>query len=108
MGFSHATVGGELLRHWGLPDYLIEAVENHHTPQLAKKYPIDAAIAHIANYLSNTMLSNIGEHLEASEALDITALETAGLSPENLQSILKYSDNQFNDTLEVMVYNQVA
>ncbi|MCK4743139.1 MAG: HDOD domain-containing protein [Sulfuriflexus sp.] len=108
IGFNHATVGAELLRHWGLPDYIVEAVEHHHTPNLAKHHPQDAAIAHIANYLSNTMPSNLGENLATSEALDFTALKTAGLSPEDLQAILKHSENQFNDTLEIMVYDQVA
>jgi len=108
MGFNHATIGAELLRQWGLPDYIIEAVEHHHTPGLATRHPQDAAIAHIANYLSNTMLLNMDEHLEISEAFDPTALKTAGLSPESLQSILQHSESHFNDTLEIMVYDQVA
>ena len=108
MGFNHASIGAELLRQWGLPDYIIEAVEHHHAPSLATRYPHDAAIAHIANYLSNTMLINMDGHLEVSEAFDTTALKTAGLSPEDLQSILKHSENHFNDTLEIMVYDQVA
>lgn len=108
MGFNHATVGGALLRHWGLPDYLAEAVEHHHTPHLATQYPQDAAIAHIANYLSNTMLNNIGSNLEVSDALDINALKTAKLSPGDLQSVLHHSESLFDDTLEIMVYDQVA
>ena len=108
MGFNHATVGGELLRHWGLPDYIVEAVTHHHTPSLAKKHRQDAAIAHIANYLSNTMLSNIGNNLEASEALDITALKTTGLKPSDLQSVMHHSENLFDNTLEILVYDQVA
>jgi len=108
LGFSHADVGGELLRLWGLPDYLVASVEHHHTPGLAQHHHQDAAIAHIANYLSNTTLSNIGENPEAFSALDLTALQTAGLSPEDLQSILTHSEKKFNDTLEIMVYDQVA
>jgi len=108
MGFNHAAVGGELLRQWGLPDYIAEAVEHHHTPSLAKQFPQDAAIAHIANYLSNTMLSKISNNLDASESLDISALKTAGLSPEDLQSILQHSESLFDDTLEILVYDQVA
>jgi len=108
LGFHHATVGGELLRSWGLPDYLVEAVENHHTPSLAKRYPQDAAIAHIANYLSNTMLSKLDGNMEMSEALDVSALSTAGLSPGDLKSVLQHSETIFNDTLEILVYDQVA
>ena len=108
LGFSHADVGGELLRLWGLPDYLIVSVEHHHTPHLAPHYQQDAAIAHIANYLSNSLLSNIGENLEVPIGLDIKALNTAQLSPEDLQSVLKNSDQTFNETLEILVYDQVA
>ncbi len=108
LGFSHADVGGELLRLWGLPDYLIVSVEHHHSPNLAQRHQQDAAIAHIANYLSNTLRSNIGENMEASVGLDIEALHTANLSPEDLQSILRDSDQVFNETLEIMVYDQVA
>lgn len=108
LGFNHAELGGELLRFWGLPDYLIESVENHHTPSLAKHHPVDAAIAHIANYLSNTLLANIGEDTDLSAALDVRALETIGITPCDLQAILKHSETQFNDTLEIMVYDQVA
>jgi len=108
LGFNHADVGGELLHRWGLPDYLISSVKYHHTPHLAVHFKQDAAIAHIANYLSHTMFSNIGENLEASSTLDFTSLKTAGLSPSDLQSVLKYSEQQFNDTLEIMVYDQVA
>lgn len=108
IGFDHAAVGGELLREWGLPDYLVEAVEFHHTPGLAKQHAEDAAIVHIANYLANTMLARAGTELEDSEALDITALQTAGISPDSLQIILKRAEAQFNDALEIMVYDEVA
>lgn len=108
LGFSHAEVGGELLRLWGLPDYIITSVQYHHTPAQAQQYREDAAIAHIANYLSNTLLSNIGEHPGLASGLDLSALQTAGLSPDELQFVLKNSDKEFNDTLEIMVYDEVA
>jgi len=108
LGFSHADVGAELLRLWGLPDYIISSVEYHHTPSLTNRFQQDVAIAHIANYLSNTMLTNIGENPDASVGLDLSTLQTANLSPEELQSVLKRSDQQFDDTLEIMVYDEVA
>ena len=108
LGFSHAEVGAELLKRWNLPRYLIEAVEHHHTPDLATAFPVDAAISHIANYLSTTTLSNIGENIEASDLFNIKALKTTGLSPDELQHILYDSDLLFDDTLKVIVYNQVA
>lgn len=108
IGFDHAAVGGELLRKWNLPPEQIEAVEYHHTPSLAKNFPRQAAIIHIANYLANTMIANLSPDMEATEALDMQTLETTGLNPDIMQEILKQADTQFNDTLEVIIYDQVA
>lgn len=108
IGFDHGAVGGELLRQWNLPPSLCEAVEFHHTPRFAKQYPREAAIIHIANFLANTMLARVGGNIEETEALEVTALKTAGLTPDILQTVLKEADAQFNETLEIMVYDQVA
>jgi HD-like signal output (HDOD) protein len=108
IGFDHGAVGGELLRQWNLPPSLCEAVEFHHTPRFAKLYPKEAAIIHIANFLANTMLAKVGGDIEETEALEVSALKTAGLTPDILQTVLKEADAQFNETLEIMVYDQVA
>ena len=108
IGFDHGAVGGELLRQWNLPSTLSETVEFHHTPRFAKQHPKEAAIIHIANYLANTMLANIGGDIEETEALEVSALKTAGLTPDILQSVLKEAEAQFKETLEIMVYDEVA
>lgn len=108
IGFDHAAVAGELLRQWNLPSEQVEAVEFHHTPSLAKNFPKHAAIVHIANYLANTMIVNMSPGMETTEALDMQTLDIVGLTPDILQNILKQADGQFNDTLEVIIYDQVA
>lgn len=108
IGFDHGAVGGELLRQWNLPSILSEAVEFHHTPRFAKLHPKEVAIVHIANYLANTMLARVGGDIEETEALEVSALKTAGLTPDILQTVLKQADAQFNETLEIMVYDKVA
>lgn len=108
LGFDHGTVGGELLRVWNLPSALSEAVEFHHTPRFARQHPKEAAIIHIANYLANTMFTKVGGDIEEIEILEVTALETAGLTPDILQTVLKQAETQFNEALEIMVYDEVA
>lgn len=108
IGFDHAEVGGELLRKWNLPAEQIEAVAFHHTPSLARQFPRHAAIIHIANYLASTMLANMSADMETTEALDMQTLELTGLTLDVLQRILKEADVLFNDTLEVIIYDQVA
>jgi putative nucleotidyltransferase with HDIG domain len=51
LGFHHGQVGGALLRSWGLPEPLVEAVALHHEPtetptQLAKIVHLADAAAH--------------------------------------------------------------
>ena len=108
IGFDHGAVGGELLRQWNLPSTLSEAVEFHHAPRFAKQHSKEAAIIHIANYLANTMLARVGGDIEETEALEVSALKTAGLTPDILQAVLKQAEAQFNETLEIMVYDEVA
>lgn len=108
IGFDHAEVGAELLRRWRLPQAQVEAVGNHHTPSLARQYPRQAAIVHIANYLANTMLSNLSSSLEPTEALDMQTLALVGLTPDHLQGLLREAERQYSDTLNVIVYEQVA
>jgi HD-like signal output (HDOD) protein len=53
-GADHALVGGCLMRLWGLPAQLIEAVEVHHTPSTASPAVADiVAVVHVAETLSD-------------------------------------------------------
>lgn len=52
LGFDHAQVGGELARQWKLPPLLEECIGCHHDIRAAKRYPVEAALVHIANALS--------------------------------------------------------
>jgi putative nucleotidyltransferase with HDIG domain len=52
IGFDHAQVGGELLRHWNFPDVLVECVEFHHTPDQAKNFPEEVAFIDVANSIA--------------------------------------------------------
>ena len=105
IGFDHAQVGGELLRQWMLPSSLSETVEFHHSPRFAKQHPKEAAIIHIANYLANTQIDG---DIETNEALEVTALKTAGLNPDILQAVLKETNSQLSEILDIMVYDDAA
>jgi len=53
-GADHALVGGCLMRLWGLPAQLIEAVEVHHMPSTASPAVADiVAVVHVAETLSD-------------------------------------------------------
>jgi putative nucleotidyltransferase with HDIG domain len=52
-GITHADAGMYLLRLWGLPDTIVEAVALHHRPSGSKAYsPGALAMVHVANVLA--------------------------------------------------------
>jgi putative nucleotidyltransferase with HDIG domain len=52
LGTDHAEVGACLLHIWRLPDWIVEAVANHHQPALEPS-PQLSAIAHLANRIAH-------------------------------------------------------
>lgn len=48
-GFDHAELGGLLLKTWGLPESLYQAVRLHHNPCKGEAPSMEAAIVHLAN-----------------------------------------------------------
>jgi len=55
LGFDHAIIGGELIRHWGLPDFLIDVVASHHDPDKADIYREEAQLVNLADRLARTI-----------------------------------------------------
>jgi HD-like signal output (HDOD) protein len=51
-GFTHAELGAELLRHWGLSERLQMAVAYYLTPGYAHRYRKSAALIHVASALA--------------------------------------------------------
>ncbi|MEO8553678.1 MAG: HDOD domain-containing protein [Kofleriaceae bacterium] len=53
-GSDHAAIGGALMRLWGLPQPLVEAVEHHHEPEGASAEVADIiAVVHVAEKLAD-------------------------------------------------------
>ena len=50
-GFTHASVGGELIKTWGLPESLSEAISFYLNPEMAHVHKLDTHILHVASRL---------------------------------------------------------
>jgi HD-like signal output (HDOD) protein len=48
-GINHAALGGEMAARWGLPEVLVGAIANHHTPSKAANKPEIASAVHLAD-----------------------------------------------------------
>ncbi|MGH2856225.1 MAG: HDOD domain-containing protein [Solirubrobacteraceae bacterium] len=79
-GVTHADLGAHLLSLWGLPDPIVEAVANHHSPGSVPGLAFDGVVAvHIANALANELAPAADAPPPAP--LDDELLAALGLGP---------------------------
>lgn len=83
VGLDHAQIGGRLLRRWGFPDVLVDAVESHHAPEKASVDPVLTSLVHLGGSLTDAIA--LGEGLEnLAYTLSDRALGLTGLTVEKL------------------------
>lgn len=101
MGFDHAAVGGELLRAWKLPTHLEEAVAFHHTPLLARQFPLDAAITHLANIIASAVqFGSSGNRYVAP--FESVAWDIVGLSEDVIEPVVIEAETHFSEALRLI------
>ncbi|HEY3325680.1 MAG TPA: HDOD domain-containing protein [Novimethylophilus sp.] len=100
VGFDHALLGKVILQSWHLPEALQEAVEHHHTPELASTYAVEAATLHVADIIINAMqYGSRGEFIVSP--VHPEAWERLGLPVSILQPTMEQIDYQFNSIVKV-------
>lgn len=89
LGFTHADVGAELLKSWELPASLWEPIECHHTPLQATLFPVDTALIHIGNALSNSLNleARAFDPMVAAQRTNANAWVMCGQSPDILETV---------------------
>ena len=83
LGFSHGAVGGALLRSWGLPEVVSEAVARHHRPT-----PDLSMIVYLADAAAQAVGAVGGGGACPRAEWDMAAAEALGGTPEQLQLFL--------------------
>lgn len=79
IGISHSVLGGLIARRWNFPDYLIEAIQHHHSPlDVSEEFRDIVFTVYLAN-----MLVGIEERKYEYVFIEETVLERFGLSKEN-------------------------
>ncbi len=102
IGFDHAAVGRAMLQQWKLPHYLEEVVAFHHKPQLATRFPVEAAIVHVADIIAHAMqLGGSGERYVPH--INSEAWESLGLPISILAPAYEQIDRQYADAVKVIL-----
>lgn len=84
LGFDHAYVGGLVIRRWGLPELLAEAIAGHHAP------PETGFLAQLINLADQlTAYLEIGNSpSEPCRPIDAADLAFLGMVPKDLHQVL--------------------
>jgi hypothetical protein len=100
-GFDHTHVGHALLELWKLPMSLREAVLHHHHPDRAQRFPVEAAVVHVADMIVNALeLGSSGESLVPP--LVASAWDTVGLSHGVVEDIADEAERHYHAAVQVM------
>jgi len=86
LGFDHADIGAWLAYQWRLPNSIVDTIQYHHSPSLAKRSIKHVSVTHVADYIST---KNILSPVETDPGypLDAAALEVLGISEDDLNDI---------------------
>jgi HD-like signal output (HDOD) protein len=104
LGFNHATLGGALLNAWKLPVNITEPVACHHAPDDARKFPLEAAVVHLAEIFCQAMKFGFaGEEYVAP--LQPKAWERLGIPVNMLSTIIHQSEPQIEEIFAILTEN---
>jgi len=85
---THADVGGWLAEKWRFPTNLIEVIEFHHRPTLARTAPMETAIVHMADLLVRARgFGFAGENFVPE--VNPVAYELLNLSAQDIKDVLR-------------------
>ena len=105
-GFDHATLGAALLRHWKLPESLIEPTAFHHEPTQAKQYIKETAIIHLANAIANSIETVVSA--DDDTPIDLSVWETLDIEDTELDEIINDTHAALQYAKQIIYYEQAA
>lgn len=107
IGFDHAVIGATLLRTWGLPASLEEAVAAHHDPRRSRRYPLESAVVHVADVVVHALqFGGSGERFVPP--LDPAAWELLELPPAAIAGVVEEVETQYDDVTQTIVAEAIA
>jgi putative nucleotidyltransferase with HDIG domain len=95
--FTHADIGAWVADTWHLPDAVHEVILHHHTPSIAGKYKQNAALIHLADYITCKRFFCMVEQ-NSHCPVDPLTLFLLGMPEKNFDDIQSgLPDNLFED-----------
>lgn len=83
LGMDHAETGARLAEHWKIPETIINAIQNHHTPLFADDLP--TCYLFLANELYYFIEQSKDMEAFRSRAVIIQVMEKSGITGDHIQ-----------------------
>lgn len=96
VGVTHPELSAEALAHWNLPEPIQNAVRFHHAPKSDKAANGEVALSRILD-AANQYVNSMGVSIlkKCPDTSDATLVESLGLPPEVLQTVLTDFKNEY-------------
>lgn len=100
LGFSHCELGSIILTRWNFPEFFVEAVANHHTPDLTSPRDADhVGLSHVVHF-ANEMAKKMGYGFIKDYDVDLVSLRQAemmGLEAEAIEQIQEELETHYSE-----------
>lgn len=87
LGMHHAEIGARLTTRWALPEVLVDVIRHHHHPELAGEGKDLAATIHLAEILTQDVLTEMGGSNALEYEVNEKACEITGLDQNDLDQL---------------------
>jgi putative nucleotidyltransferase with HDIG domain len=95
LGYTHADLGRLLAKKWSLPSKIESVIANHHQPDAADDFKLEAAIIHLSDILCRAL--DIGSGGDSRiPALNKSAWEVLGLGISAVEPVMHAIETEFD------------
>lgn len=101
IGFSHADLGGELMRRWGLPDVIVAAVLGHHERPAQGEHRLTQGIVHLANQLAG-LIPDGALGIGFEEGVGISDWEQINVHPRAQDALVAAAKERLDATRQAL------
>lgn len=101
LGYTHADIGATLLGAWKLPEPIVAAVQQHHTPVGGGNQRL-AAVVHVADLLAQVLIIQPTALVYVAPLQD-AAWQALNLTTDQVQACLEDLDERVEETLAVLM-----
>ena len=101
LGFTHADVGSELIKSWGLPESISEAIACYITPEKAQQYKLDSYLLCLASRLVNVGAQDVSIE-DVVDEFTVGAMSITRLDIDQIVNVMEEVQSEFSQVFELM------